>query len=113
MLAALLAGVVAAVVVVRQDDARPRSQPRTIVIDIPRGTAARVARGEPTAVVGDRIVARVGDALRLVNHDRVVHVIAGFPVSPGQTVAVPLLRAGTFETECSVHTDNAVGLVVH
>jgi len=78
---------------------------RTIVVDVPRGTAARIARGEPVDIVGDRIEARVGDRLRLVNHDSRSHMIGPFLVGPGQRVESLLARAGSYEGECSLHRD--------
>ncbi len=78
---------------------------RTIVVDVPRGTAARIARGEPVNIVGDRIEARVGDRLRLVNHDSRSHMIGPFLVGPGQRVESLLARAGSYEGECSLHRD--------
>lgn len=78
---------------------------RTIVVDVPRGTAARIARGEPVNIVGDRIEARVGDRLRLVNHDSRSHMIGPFLVGPGQRVESLLARAGSYAGECSLHRD--------
>lgn len=78
---------------------------RTIVVDVPRGTADRIARGERVDIVGDRIDARVGDRLRLVNHDNRSHMIGPFLVGPGQRVESLLGRAGSYEGECSLHRD--------
>jgi plastocyanin len=76
---------------------------RTVVIDVPRGSAARIADGEDLRVVPDRIVARVGDTLRLVNHDTATHMIGPFLVGPGQRVESRLARAGTYVGACTLH----------
>lgn len=85
--------------------APPPPPGRTIVIDVPPGSAARVARGEKLDVVPDRITARVGDRLRLVNRDNRSHMIGPFLVGPGQRVESKLARAGTYEGECSLHVN--------
>ncbi len=79
------------------------SSGRAIVIDVPRGAAAEIARGEQLNLVPDRITARVGDTLRLVNHDTRSHTIGPFLVGPGQRVESRLARGGTYEGNCTLH----------
>jgi plastocyanin len=66
------------------------------------------AQYEPAA-----IVAKAGDRLMLVNDDRVDHwvyvatvdhQVSGGPQKPGQALAVPLGRTGTFEIDCAFHS---------
>jgi len=91
----------------------PPASARTIVVDVPRGSAARIARGEDVNVVPDRIDARVGDTLRLINRDTRSHMIGPFLVGPGQRVESRLARAGTFEGACTLHRDRRkVAIVV-
>lgn len=107
-LAVLLAVVAAAVLAgcAGGDSGRPdAASGHTIVVEVPRGTAARIARGKQVDIVGDRIEARVGDRLRLVNHDSRSHMIGPFLVGPGQRVESLLARAGSYEGECSLHRD--------
>lgn len=86
---------------------------RTIVVDVPRGAAARIARGEDVNVVPDRIDARVGDTLRLVNRDVRAHMVGPFLVGPGQRVESRLARAGTYAGACTLHADRRkVAIVV-
>lgn len=113
--AALLAlvAVVAALAGCGGDGGAPASRGQTISIDVPRGAAARIARGEDLDVVPDRIDARVGDTLRLVNHDVRSHAIGPFLVGPGQRVESRLARAGTYEGACTLHPDGRkVAIVV-
>ena len=89
---------------------------RTIVVDVPRGAAARIARGEDVNVVPDRIDARVGDTLRLVNRDVRAHMVGPFLVGPGQRVESRLARAGTYAGACTLHADRrkvAIGVGEH
>ncbi|MCU0314620.1 MAG: hypothetical protein MUC84_11250, partial [Solirubrobacteraceae bacterium] len=83
------------------DDAPPAG--RAIVIDVPRGAAAQIARGEDPGLVPARIDARVGDTLKLVNRDVRAHMIGPFLVGPGQRVESRLARAGTYEGDCTLH----------
>lgn len=102
LLALLLAAVLAALAGCGGGD-EPRG--REIVIDVPRGAAAQVARGEDPELVPDRIEAQVGDTLRLVNRDTRSHMIGPFLVGPGQRVESTLSRAGTYEGECTLHPE--------
>ena len=90
----------------------PGGAGRTIVVDVPRGAAARIARGEDLQVVPDRIDARVGDTLRLVNHDVRSHSVGPFLVGPGQRVESRLARAGTYEGACTLHRDGRTVAIV-
>jgi plastocyanin len=86
---------------------------RAIVIDVPRGAAAQIARGEDPGLVPARIDARVGDTLKLVNRDVRSHAIGPFLVGPGQRVESRLARAGTYEGDCTLHPERReVAIVV-
>ena len=94
------------------DGGSPASGGRTIAIDVPRGAAARIARGEDLDVVPDRIDARVGDTLRLLNRDVRSHAIGPFLVGPGQRVESRLARAGTYSGACTLHVDGGTVSIV-
>lgn len=86
-------------------DERPAAgrEGRTIVIDVPRGTAARLDRGERVRVVPLRLETRVGDRLVLANRDTRAHTIGPFLVSPGQRMTTRLSRPGRYTGDCTVH----------
>lgn len=110
---ALLAVAVAALPGCGGGDGGATAGARTIVVDVPRGAAARIARGEDVNVVPDRIDARVGDTLRLVNRDVRAHMVGPFLVGPGQRVESRLARAGTYAGACTLHADRRkVAIVV-
>ncbi len=85
---------------------------RTIVVDIPRGTAARIAHGERVSVIPQRLVAVAGDTLRVRNRDTRDHVIGPFMVTAGQTMDAALASPGTYVGECSVHRSRRMSIVV-
>ena len=84
----------------------------TIGFEIPAGAGKLVDAGRPVPGVPRRIEGSVGDTVEVVNRDSELQVVSGFPVSPGQTLRIPLNRAGTYEVECSAHDDNSLRMVV-
>ena len=59
-----------------------------------------------------RYTVEVGDTLLLKNNDSSTQFVAGYPVSPHQTLKIPLNRAGTYQTSCSVHRDRTIRMVI-
>ena len=84
----------------------------TILVDIPRGTGARIDRGEPVDVIPQRLVAHAGDTLRVVNRDTRDHTIGPFFVSAGQTMETALASPGTYTGACSLHRSRQLAIVV-
>lgn len=107
-LAVVIAGCTAFVVL--RSDGAPRGE--VVAVTIPAGTKERIARGEAGAEVPRRIEGRVGDTLKIVNRDRSLHVVGGFPVAAGQTLEVPLRTAGVTEAMCTAHPDEQMAIVV-
>jgi hypothetical protein len=81
---------------------------RTIRIDIPSNATRLVDEGRPVPGVPGVIRGRVGDTLVVSNADRSTQFLVGYPVAPGQTLRIPLNRAGDYETECTAHKDGAI-----
>lgn len=106
---ALAAVVVAAALLLSGSE---KATPRTIVITIPSGTAALVARGKDPHVVPQKIRGAVGDTLEIVNNDRVSHTVGPFLVAAHQRIAFPLRRAGVFTGSCSLHPNDRIALIV-
>lgn len=84
----------------------------TIRFEIPAGAARLVDAGRPVPGVPTRLEGSVGDTIEVINRDSELQVVSGFPVNPGQTLRIPLNRAGTYEVECSAHDDNSLKMVV-
>lgn len=87
-------------------------QGRTVLVDIPRGTGARIDRGERVDVIPRRLVAHAGDTLRVVNRDTRDHTIGPFFVSAGQTMETALATPGTYTGACSLHRNSKLAIVV-
>ncbi|NQW19740.1 MAG: c-type cytochrome [Chloroflexi bacterium] len=77
--------------------------PQDIVIDIPRGTAEQIARGEENDVIPDLIRLNQGDSLVLINQDLDGHRVGGLFVNEASTVRAKFNEAGSFSYFCSVH----------
>ncbi len=84
----------------------------TVRLIIPSGTSQKVNAGQQVEGIPDRIEARVGDTLVVENRDSSTQFVSGFAISPGQTMKIPLLREGTYMTNCSAHRDRSIKMVV-
>lgn len=88
--------------------------PREVTYVIPRGTAARQARGAEVRVLPDvlRFTVGVRDMLVLRNEDEVAATLGPVRLEPGQTYRLPFRAPVTFQLACSVHREGAVAIVV-
>ena len=112
---ALLAGIsVAAVttVILIGPDSGPERSGETVHLNIPANASDRLDKGRDVPQIPDRITGTVGDTLVIRNRDRATQVVAGYPVSPGRTLKIPLNRAGSYETSCSAHPEDSIRMVI-
>lgn len=84
----------------------------TLRFTIPSGTTDLLERGGSSDAIPEKIIGRVGDTVVVVNHDESTQFIAGYSVSPGQTLKIPLNRSGDYITNCSAHKDKSIRMVV-
>ncbi|MCB0827526.1 MAG: hypothetical protein KDB62_01790 [Solirubrobacterales bacterium] len=84
----------------------------TVHLNIPANASDRLAKGRDVPQIPDRITGTVGDTLLIRNRDRSTQVVAGYPISPGQTLRIPLNRAGNYETTCTAHADDSIEMVI-
>lgn len=110
--AAATALVAVAAVLAACGSQEPAESGETIRFDIPAGASKLVEAGKDVPGVPQRIEGTVGDTVEVTNHDTELQVVSGFPVNPGQTLTIPLNRAGTYEVECSAHEDDSLTMVV-
>ena len=89
-----------------------REEGGTVRLVIPANATELTEAGKRVPGIPDRIRGTVGDVLEVVNRDEATQFVAGYPVSPGQTLTIPLNRAGRWETECSVHEDDSLEMVI-
>jgi hypothetical protein len=85
---------------------------RTIRIDIPPNAGELIEQGRKVPGVPERITGTVGDVLVIENRDSSTQFIAGYSISPGQTLRIPLNRAGNYETNCSAHKDKSLTMSI-
>jgi len=84
----------------------------TIRIDIPPNASTLVEQGKDVPGVPDRIEGSVGDTLMIRNRDSSTQFVAGYSISPGQTLRIPLNRAGDYRTNCSAHEDSSLQMSI-
>ncbi len=84
----------------------------TVRIEIPPNASKLVAQGKNVPGVPDRIVGTVGDTLVIDNRDSSTQFVAGYSISPGQSLKIPLNRAGDYETNCSAHEDRSLRMSI-
>lgn len=84
----------------------------TIRIEIPREASRLVEQGKDVPGVPDRIEGSVGDTLMIRNRDSSTQFVAGYSISPGQTLRIPLNRAGDYRTNCSAHEDSSLQMSI-
>ena len=79
---------------------------------IPSGTADRIAAGDDVEIVPAELVVKVGDAIRIVNHDTHDHIVGVFFVAAGETLTQRFNSVGVLSGECSVHSSGSFTLRV-
>jgi len=86
--------------------------PKEIVLEIPAGTAARVARGESDPSIPSDMTLVKGDTLTVENHDSVSHQLGPFFIPPGSSSSIHLDTAGSLQYTCTFQAQNYLGLDV-
>jgi hypothetical protein len=79
---------------------------------IPRGTGARIARGEKPSILPARIDARVGQVIRIVNHDTRAYHLGPFHVGAGETLTQRFTSPGRFVGSCATNASGRLVLSV-
>jgi hypothetical protein len=95
----------------QQDENTARS-PATIILTIPAGTAAKVARGESEPQIPEEMTFVLGDVLVVRNLDDVAHTLGPLLVPPGASASMPLNRADHFALNCDFNSSSYFGLNV-
>jgi plastocyanin len=83
-----------------------------IVVEVPLGTAERMAAGEEVELLPRTLRVAVGDRLRIVNHDDAPHEVGPYAVAPGQTLEQTFTSPGTLEGLCTLHPSGAITIEV-
>ena len=83
---------------------------KTIVLDIPPGTSARVAEG--TRVLPQDMIFVLGDTLVVHNLDSVAHTLGPLFIHPGSSASLTLDHIGNLSYACSFQPTKYQGLDV-
>ena len=84
----------------------------THTIDIPPGTADRLAAGENVEIIPDELDFKLRDVLVIVNRDSVVHTIGPFEVGPGESSEHSFGEAAAYSAYCSLHPSGSISISI-
>ena len=87
--------------------------PRDVILVIPPGTAAQVARGEKPPSIPENMTFVVGDRLVVKNQDSVEHKLGPLWIPPNSTAQLSLDQQDSFAYECSFQPSKYFGLDVN
>ncbi len=112
MLIGLLIGVVVSEVsfdLLNDGSTRP---PKLVVLDIPKGTAIRVAQGQATSSLPTSMNFVVGDRLQVNNHDVVAHQLGPLFIPAGTSASMNLSSEQGYNLLCSFQPSKYLQLTV-
>jgi hypothetical protein len=87
--------------------------PKQIILLIPRGTAAEVARGEQPPTIPQNMLFVVGDILIVKNEDTVEHKLGPLFIPPNSSARLSLDQEEQLSYECSFQLGQVFGLDVN
>jgi len=112
MLIGLLLGVIISEVSFRLLDNGETRPPKQVNLDIPMGTAARVARGIADPDLPANMSFVVGDELVVTNHDNVVHKLGPLFIPAGTSASMHLASEQGYTLLCSFEPSKYIQLDV-
>lgn len=86
--------------------------PRRVQLDIPAGTAARVARGEADPTLPPNMSFVVGDELVVTNHDSESHQLGPLFIPAGASASMRLAAEQGYTLLCSFEPSKYLSLTV-
>ncbi len=86
--------------------------PQVVELDIPAGTADRVARGEAVSSIPSNLIFVMGDTLLVKNQDSVPHTLGPLFIPPGSSATMNLNQAQDYTIACSFQPSKYIGLSV-
>ena len=86
--------------------------PREVVLTIPAGTSAQVARGEQPPSIPENMTFVVGDTLVVTNEDSVDHKLGPLWIPANSSAQLSLDQEENLAYECSFQPGNYFGLDV-
>jgi len=111
LLAAVFVGLIneGAHLLFKDDTDRP---PRTVEIEIPPGTAAKVSGGEQVSSLPEEMVFVVGDTLKVRNRDSAAHELGPLYIPPGSSASLRMDDASQYVLGCSFQPSQYLGFDV-
>ena len=94
---------------VKSEAGRP---PQRIELDIPKGTAEKLAHGQPSVTIPENIVFVIGDTLAVRNDDVADHHLGPLFIPAGTTASMTLTQANNLAYSCSFVPTKYIGLDV-
>ena len=79
---------------------------------IPAGTGELLAAGEVVELLPGELNVRVGEVIRIVNDDKIGHLIGPWFVGAGETVRQRFSSPGEFVGICQVHPSGEITVTV-
>ncbi len=86
--------------------------PEVVAIDIPAGTAARLALGQSDPSIPTSLTFVAGDTLTVRNEDTVVHEVGPLFIPPGASASMKLDSSVSSSVSCSFVPSKYLGLKV-
>lgn len=86
--------------------------PQTILLTIPPGTAARVARGEADPSIPSNLIFVMGDTLLVDNRDSATHTLGPLFIPSGASATMNLSAIQDYSFACSFTPSKYIGLTV-
>ncbi|HEX8990784.1 MAG TPA: hypothetical protein VF784_03830 [Anaerolineales bacterium] len=112
MLAGLLIGVVVSELSFYLLDNGTTRPPKLVQIDIPPGTAVRVARGQGNASLPSSLTFVIGDTMLVTNHDSVAHQLGPLFIPAGGSASMHLASEQGYNLLCSFQPSKYLQLSV-
>lgn len=112
MIVGLLLGVAVSELSFRLLDTGETRPPRLVQLDIPAGTAARVAQGQADPTLPTSMNFVVGDQLVVNNHDSVSHNLGPLFIPPGASASMKLGSEQGYTLSCSFEPSKYIQLTV-
>ncbi len=85
--------------------------PRDVQLVIPRGTAALLAAGQPSALPA-QVILDQDDRLIIVNQDVATHTLGSWVIKPGQSITIDATSPIASVFACTIHRSGSFGIIV-
>ena len=85
--------------------------PRDVQLVIPRGTAALLAAGQPSALPA-QVILDQDDRLIIVNQDVATHTLGSWVIKPGQSITIDATSPIASVFACTINRSGSFGIIV-